>query len=438
MQPTRVCTFFHTSKHWCISMQRATHFTRIHASPFRRLPYGLSAPLPLFSAVAALLASIACSAAKGGTAWEGTIDTLPSGMVVVTNPATGVWDSASAWRVVEELRIGTLDGLGPDLFGQVNALEVDGAGRIYVIEGQSQEIRVFDAAGRHVRTIGRRGGGPEEFNQPIGMTWAPDGTLWVVDPGNNRIAVIDTAGSFSTSHYMLGGFVFMPWPGGFDAHGTFYNYAPDLAGQDFGLFMVRYDSLLTPIDTLRPPRFPGERSYFEVRNPGGGVMRTGVPFSPRLEWQLTPQGDFWFAMTGPYELYHRAAAGDTLRKVARAFEPVPVTSVDVDSAVAGLEWFTSQGGKVDRSLIPDVKPAISGFLLADDGSMWVSLVTQDRKNQGREFDVFDPEGRYLGGVGLPFALHLYPIPIIRDGFIYGVTEDELEVPFVVRARIVKP
>jgi hypothetical protein len=31
-----------------------------------------------------------------------------------------------------------------------------------------------------------------------------------------------------------------------------------------------------------------------------------------------------------------------------------------------------------------------------------------------------------------------PQPIVRDSLLYGVTRDELDVPYVVRARIVKP
>ncbi len=59
---------------------------------------------------------------------------------------------------------------------------------------------------------------------------------------------------------------------------------------------------------------------------------------------------------------------------------------------------------------------------------------------GRAFDVFDPEGRYLGMLSLPFPLPLAsnPEPIIRDGVLHGVTSDESGVPYVVRARIVKP
>jgi len=87
------------------------------------------------------------------------MDTLPSGTIVVTNPAQGVWDSASSWRVSEDLRIGTLEGTGPDLFGQIDALEVDRDGRIWVLEGQAQELRVFGRDGRWLRTIGGRAAG---------------------------------------------------------------------------------------------------------------------------------------------------------------------------------------------------------------------------------------------------------------------------------------
>jgi hypothetical protein len=50
--------------------------------------------------------------------------------------------------------------------------------------------------------------------------------------------------------------------------------------------------------------------------------------------------------------------------------------------------------------------------------------------------VFDPIGRFLGSLTLPFSLASNPSPIIRDGVLYGVTRDELDVPYVVRARIV--
>ena len=59
-------------------------------------------------------------------------------------------------------------------------------------------------------------------------------------------------------------------------------------------------------------------------------------------------------------------------------------------------------------------------------------------DEGRLFDLFDPEGRYLGEIRLPFSLQSDPEPIVQNGILYGITTDELGAPNVVRARIEKP
>jgi hypothetical protein len=405
--------------------------------PRFRLPSRRSALLPVL--LVPLLESCGGEARGSVSRWSGSMDTLPNGMVQVTNPAEGVWDSSTAWRVVEELRIGSIDEVGPALLGDVQAVELDPLGRIWILEGQSQELRVFDRDGRHLRTIGRKGGGPGEFAQPLGMAWSATGQLWVPDPENNRISIIDTSGAFVGSRRMIGGFMWFPWPGRFDTAGFFYNFLPDLGpGREFRMFMVRYDTALNVIDTLAPPEWQEPEQYFElVSADGQSRWRNSVPYTPSLQWKLTPAGDFWFVHTGPYELFRVNDDGDTVRKVTKPFEQVPVTGEDVDSALARLEDFIKRGGKVDRSRIPDVKPAVEHLYLSDDGHLWVQPVTARRDDRGRLHEIFDPEGRYLGRVRLPFRLSWTP-PVIRGDVIVGVTRDELEVPFVVRARIVKP
>jgi sugar lactone lactonase YvrE len=114
-----------------------------------------------------------------------------------------------------------------------------------------------------------------------------------------------------------------------------------------------------------------------------------------------------------------------------------VTSADVDQARENLDSFVKAGGKPDWSRIPDVKPAFDELMVDDSGYLWVRLVSGG-ESEDRLFDVFDPEGRYLGQVVSPFPIAFYPPPIIRGGLVYAVTRDELEVPFLVRARIEEP
>lgn len=156
-----------------------------------------------------------------------------------------------------------------------------------------------------------------------------------------------------------------------------------------------------------------------------------VPFTPGLVWSFDPRGYNWLGVTTPYRIYQTRLRGDTVRIVERAYEPVPVASGEKDSAVASLKSFTDQGGEVDPSRIPDVKPAFAGFFLDDRGHLWVEPVVNREESRG--FDVFDPEGRYLGRVHSGFRL--LSNPTFRGDRLYGVTEDESGIPYIVRARI---
>jgi len=379
-----------------------------------------------------LVAAAGCAGAQGAGEWAGTMDTLPGGRVVVTNPERGLWGADGGWRVVEETRIGAADGSGPEVLGQISILAEDAGGRIWALEQADQTFKVFGRDGRFIRSVGRRGGGPGEMRQASGVAQTRDGRLMVVDQQGARISVFDTAGTFLGSYPISGGFVIFPWPGGMDTAGYLYHVVP-FPGQVFRVALVRFDSVMTPLDTLIPPEFK-EPDFFEHRS-GESTMRYSVPYAPSLRWRLTRQGDFWFVLTGSYELFRMSARGDTIRRVTKPFQRVPVTSDEKDSAVVGLKSFTDQGGTVDRGRIPDVKPAVQDFQVAEDGYLWVNVVQADTAMQGRVFEIFDPEGRFLGVVRLSFELSSYPAPVLRGDHLIAMTQDENGVPYIVRARI---
>ena len=105
-----------------------------------------------------------------------------------------------------------------------------------------------------------------------------------------------------------------------------------------------------------------------------------------------------------------------------------------EEAIEGLEWFTKQGGKFDASRIPRTKPAFHNFFTDPDGYLWV-MPTTTAAEKGHRFDIFDPDGHYLGPIVADFSSSSYSPLIIGDSF-YTVTRDELEIPYLVRARIV--
>lgn len=367
--------------------------------------------------------------------WEGQIDTLSDGHVLVQNGDRGIWAEGEAWQVVEELRIGTLDEEGPASFGDIASFVVDDLGRIWVLDRQASELRVFDRSGAHVRTVGRTGSGPEEFRQPVHVDVGPDGRIWVTDPLNARLSVFDTAGIHLESVRVPGGFVMLPWPGGFDGKGRYY--APVVMYEpEFHVDLVRSDRTHTTLDTLRLPIDPVERDEFRIVVDGRVQQDEPVPFQGALAWRLSESGTVWALITDQYRLFELDAQGDTLRVVTKTFDTIPVTREEMAAALAELQGFNEQGGKVEPSRIPDHKPPVRSFFVDAVRHLWVEKVTPYGVD-GLAFDVFTPAGLYMGAVAVPFRLQMHPSPIVRDSVLYGIVRGEMDVEYVVRARINK-
>lgn len=92
---------------------------------------------------------------------------------------------------------------GPTFFSKPTGIAVDAAGtRVYVVEtggvqSQDHRIRVFDAVtAKHLFDFGKRGTGPGEFNLPRDVTIGKDDLLYVVDGGNFRVQVFKPDGTF--------------------------------------------------------------------------------------------------------------------------------------------------------------------------------------------------------------------------------------------------
>jgi len=398
----------------------------------------MTQPVPPRTPRRALALVLLLGACGGGAeeGWRGTMETRADGVVVVRNPEQGAWRKGEEWRVEEDLRIGTAEGEGPALFGEVAAVEADALGRLWVLDRQAKELRVFDARGAHVRTLGREGGGPGEFRDPVGLAWAPYGTLWVADPAAGRYTAFDTAGRFVASHARRVAGYSLPWRGGFGADGRLSELAMVIPAQgDPRHALIRFDTSVDPVDTLLLPTHRGEQ--FELRGADGRTrMAASVPFAPGQVFALDPRGGVWTGVSDRYRLARLRPDGDTARVVEREARPVPVSAAERDEEVVRMKWFTEQGGRVDAGRIPGHKPAFQLVTVDADGGLWVRPALPAGE-AGSAFDVFDAEGRYQGRVRLPVGLDGFPPPVIRGGALYGVSRDSLDVPHVVRARIVR-
>ncbi len=83
---------------------------------------------------------------------------------------------------------------------------IDSNGFIYVTDAGGYCVKIFDAAGKLIRSIGRPGSGGDRFNYPQGIAVDANGDLYVVDSNNGRIAIFSSDGQLKDSIGAVGGY----------------------------------------------------------------------------------------------------------------------------------------------------------------------------------------------------------------------------------------
>ena len=98
------------------------------------------------------------------------------------------------------MTLGTPGGAAePGYFFAPNAVIVAPNGDIFVAEGHgagNNRILKFTKDGKLIKTWGKMGAGPGEFNQPHALAFDSKGRLFVADRGNNRLQIFDQDGNF--------------------------------------------------------------------------------------------------------------------------------------------------------------------------------------------------------------------------------------------------
>ncbi len=320
---------------------------------------------------------------------------------------------------------------GSEAFAEVRAFAVDRGGRVYILDGQSQLVQLFDATGAHVRTIGRKGSGPGEFNQANGLALDAEDRLWVYDHGNARISVFDTAGKLVTSHPLIIKMYGWTWDGGLDRQGRLLDniYTP-LGGDSGRSEIARIDLAAATAETLPIPRCKAEPAA-AYRFPRGMM---GVPYTTRPYYKLDPAGFTWCGDTR-----HAAIAqynlGDTIpfRQFGVTLEPAEVTPAARDSAVQRVKEFAKQVGsaEVDLTLIPKTKPLLQRVDLDDTGRLWMQV----EEKRGQRFLVFDSTGAQVAEAASPPGMVFWLPLIVRGDVLYAAGRDSLDVQNVVRYRV---
>jgi hypothetical protein len=305
---------------------------------------------------------------------------------------------------------------------------LDSESSIFVADVLASRIVVFDSTGRYVRTIGHKGAGPGEFEQPYSLGWLGD-TLLVLDPRNARI------GKFSKTGQWLGMWRWQPLTGGqiHLSNGSISDvYAPFLhrphAGG--GIAYLRF-AATGSADTMQTPQAPAQAPSGPVCHypNDGGIEFFGIPFGPELHISGGLDGTLLAGWSASYQIAHVSAHADTTLLIRRLLDPIPVTDSEWEARTRRYRNLTKEyPGTVcepDHQPRPPHKPAFRWFGLDLDGRLWVEVHTE----AGFTFEVFDSTGTLIGAMAAPDRDPQVP-PYIGRGRLAAVARDSLDVHYI--------
>lgn len=281
-------------------------------------------------------------------------------------------------------------------------IAVDNGGNVYVMDSKAQHIKKFDATGKFLKLIGREGQGPGEFSRPSGLVCSAD-----------KLVAFDMMG-FRFSLFNLDGVPIKSVSHSFIEKGSPQKLRALPSGEFVtGIEKVHYDPK-TPQDfsiVLYSPEMEQVKTIYshQVWQNIWGIPNSPnipVPFSPDVHWDLMPDGKIVIGFSDKYEVDFYDKKAVKLATFSHPYDPVKVTKEDREIFFKGLV-FSSDGTVVkkdpppvlkEHTKFPEFKPAFAHLVVDSERNILVCPYGEDKKEEYKSFDAFDPEGNFIGRV----------------------------------------
>ena len=367
-----------------------------------------------------------------------------------------------------EVTIGSVDD--PEyVFGPVAALVPGPDGFLYSLHWQEGSFRRWSADGTPSGSVGREGEGPGEFRRPSEMGFFGD-SLWVWDLDGYHVTYFDLGGkhlgrvSPEVDFGDFGGPEGMPpRPERPFRDGTFLGIEPTPAdwvatGEMTEAAFTHMDAEGATLGTIWMHPYEPRDGLALLREGGGGffgpqafgdgaayaVSDEGLLVTERRAW--TGEGEAAFTLT------RIGLAGDTIMSVRVPYTPAPLATDRIDSAVVAMtddmyEFMSARQPGLARAALeqrirdatykPAYVPPVGETMLDAAGNIWVRRfdpVELDTGEAVNEWWIMDADGAPLARALTPAGLQ---VRHIGADIVWGVEQDEFEVDYIVRYRLVK-
>ena len=357
-----------------------------------------------------VLASASCS--KKAAQWKGRIE-IDAGIPVVHNPNEPI-SSRDALTLTSDLAIGQeSDGPQAVVFRNLlpyGCVDTDAAGNIYVLDSGADTVFKFDTRGSLLKSFGRQGQGPGEFQSATCLKIMPDGRIVIVDDMARKRLAFSLDGTplmeESLAHFPElmrsaldheGGIIAMTWESGSRLMQGLIRILPSLKE------MVKL-------------------AEYETRRIFDGA--TLDLYIPQFEFAVSMSGYIVWGFQRKYLLNISRLDGKVIRKIEKDYGPTPIT----ESAFQARLKEVFAGRTVPPSIEPVHPPSYWPFylIIADEKGRILARTPEKSADGNMKYDVFDVEGRFLSKIELTGP------PVLWKGGCLFVVEENPETEQILR------
>jgi hypothetical protein len=343
---------------------------------------------------------------------------------------------------VPRLAIGTAFGKEAYALDGVTGAHRSQDGTIAIVNGGTQEVRVFDSTGTHLRTFGREGQGPGEFRSMAMAGVVGTDTLAIVDVGNDRFTMVHPVHGFVRQSIVSDDVVRYLYTQGVFSDGSvvFLETFDDAAMEGMPEGLNRGEAFFrsaNPDGSLGTDfgRIKGMELELEAR-----VNQDGEPWTRQIRVPFGKQpfgavgGDrLYLSESDEFEIQVRHQSGELARilrldQKTRQFTPRHhQLYVEVTVARSSTEESRRRLRRVlEEQPYPGEFPAHDRMMVDGLGYLWILEVRIPGEGDPAWL-VFDPDGQLQTRVMTPKGVEVLEI---GPNYILGVSEDELDVEHV--------
>jgi hypothetical protein len=272
-----------------------------------------------------------------------------------------------------------------------------------------------------------------------------DGKVLMLDPRNARLNVYESDGSPADNWPVPGGLFISQAMTVDTADHVYLKILTEMPEQNkpWKIGLLHLDPNGEIIDTVPDPSIAGEPENY------------GQRFYPAKVWAWSALAYMVVGVSRDYSFEVRRSVGPMVR-IERMTVPVELVPEERAEYEAREEWRRERGivaVAADRQPVPARKPPYRLLYVGERGRIWVWRYTAAEKMDPADvpppdpnrpppvswrepivFDVFEPDGTYLGAVRMPPRARA---AIFRGDTIWGIRRGELDEQYVVRLVVAR-